>query len=213
MTTKSNTKKNESKEMTLKEANKTQAEQLFDKVKKIKTELNETKNKSIKKLSFGSYFNWRTYVELYHYYTKQDDIFVINMEQRNGYADTFYVYPTESYFVYKGGAYIIDDSAKYWHVGFGSYAIDYHQDISIPIIKRTKSNDVVEALEQSQDVNVGSAVNPLNLQTFIKNAVIEKVMKGEELDQFFDFAKKMLIVIAVVQVINIGIQARAMGWI
>ena len=122
---------------------------------------------------------------------KPEDTYLINMELRNGMHDFFFINSNKSNYVYKGGTYIIDDEAKYYVLSANRFALDYHQDLSVPIKRKIPFNEVRKAIVALESSEVETAINPSSLKHFIESEVIQKVMKGQELDAML---KKILIV-------------------
>jgi len=124
--------------------------------------------------------------------------YLINMELRNGNFSCFLIIPQKDSFKYMKGEYIIDSSMKYFNVSSQIWCLDYHQDISIPIKRRVNIAALKKNIKVPGVIDVDTAINPVSLRDFIESEVIQKVMKGEELDNFFRFMKMATIILLII---------------
>jgi hypothetical protein len=124
--------------------------------------------------------------------------FMVNMELRNGMHTHFLVMLAGGFFDYEDGRYIIDDNYKYYDVSSKIYCLDYHQDCSIPLKRRFNMLDVYRALEGAEDADTETAINPKSLKIFMESDIIQKVMRGAEMENWIKFVKLMLIILTVI---------------
>lgn len=142
---------------------------------------------------------------------KGRDRMLIHMELTTGFHTQFVTTVKNNQFVYKGCSYIIDDEFKYYDLSAKMFALDYHQNINIPIQRKIPLNELKKIVESAGITDVETAINPLTLKQFIESEVIQKVMKGAELDKVFSFIKLMLILIAVASVVTLLIVVQSSG--
>lgn len=145
--------------------------------------------------------------------------YLIDMELRNGHYTRFIVFIKDDKFIYKDGTYIIDDDLKFLDESSGLFCLSYHQDLVLPVARKIFVNEIKTSIEMTGVSEVEAAVNPLTLERFIKSEVIQKVLKGAEMDEIFRFLKMMAILsfIGIVVVILIllkttGIMEKMKFW-
>ena len=131
---------------------------------------------------------------------KPHQSFIANFELRNGMFASVYVKLSKEWFDYEDGRYIIDDDLKYYSVTSKCYMLDFHQDCAIPLRRRFNVNMIKEQLAQSStdEIQTETAINPTSLKIFMESDIIQKVMKGAEMEQWIRFIKLMLIVSVVI---------------
>lgn len=126
---------------------------------------------------------------------KKDQAIMVYMMLRNGKEGQFIVYPNgQKSFTFKGGEYVIDPDMMVENISTGLFCLHYHQDICIPFKEDIEVEDIIDAVEKSEDMNTAKAINPNNLKTFMTSEVIEKVLKGEELEKYLKSMKFFLII-------------------
>ena len=166
----------------------------------IKTDKKDTKRtgfdptKPKKKLDFAGWFTkFKTKI-------MPGSTYLVNMELRNGMHQYFAITTSKDHFIYKGAAYIIEDEAKYFCLSVNKFALDYHQDFSLPYKRKFPLGEVRKTINSmgaistaAGNIEVETAINPSSLKNFIESNFIQKVMKGQELD---DKLKQILIVSA-----------------
>lgn len=140
---------------------------------------------------------------------KPGKTFMVNMELRNGMHTHFMVILQWGYFDYEGGRYIIDDDYKYYDVSSKIYCLDYHQDCCIPLKRKFNINAVYTAVSTSTDIETDTSINPKSLKTFMESDIIQKVMKGAEMEAWIKFIKLMLIIITVINGIILILMIKA----
>jgi len=158
------------------------------------------------KLSVQRLKTW--YIDKYH----TEKSFLINMFLKNGQRLSFITKTKRGSFNWNDGEYIIDESLKYYDVNARMYALDYHEDISIPFSFKINPNTVKELIESKGITDVDAAINPSTLRRFIVSEVIQKVLKGAELDEVFKFLKIMVTVCAILSFIAVMLLLRAGGF-
>lgn len=120
-------------------------------------------------------------------------VMLIHMELRNGFHIQFIAKIRQNEFSYDKGTYIIDDDLKYYDMSAKMWSLDYHQDIAVPVLRKVPVSKIKKAIETKGITDIDTAINPITLKQFIESEVIQKVMKGEEMDKVFKFLKFMLI--------------------
>lgn len=127
--------------------------------------------------------------------------YLINMQMRNGMHRQFFVATRSNEFRFLGGAYVIDTEHRYYNVDAKSYAFDYHQDFTLPIMRNIKPNELKESLtkgEEGEDGEEGyeveNAVNPYTLKEFLESKIAEGVMRGQNIDEYL---RKMFMMVMI----------------
>jgi hypothetical protein len=121
-----------------------------------------------------------------------------NFELRNGKHVFFTINLDNPYFDYEGGRYIIDDYYKYYNETIKMFCLDYHQDCCLPLLRKFDLNQIRETLSADEGVaEVETAINPKSLKIFMESDIIQKVMKGAELEQYMAFLKMMMLIMTV----------------
>jgi len=128
---------------------------------------------------------------------------LINMELRNGMHDLFMISENKSSFKYAGGCYIIDPEAKYFMLGSKCYCMDFHQDMTIPVKRKIDAQALNEKLKDAindtnVDFDIETSLNPYSLQEFMVSNVIQKSLRGEQIDRFLKSIKIMMFVTMIV---------------
>jgi len=134
-------------------------------------------------------------------YMKPQEVLMITMELRNGQHDCFVITTNEQSFKYKNGTYVIDNELKYYHLSAKLYALDYHQDCTMPIKKSIPVNEITKALESSEVSEIVYATNPLTLQNFLVSKIAEGIMKGQQIDEYLKQMKLIIIITMVSSVL------------
>jgi hypothetical protein len=122
---------------------------------------------------------------------------LINMELQNGDHVTFLAFPTKGSFKYKDGEYIIDESFKYYNITAKCYALDYHENYTLPIKRTFPSIEIKKQVANSSIKDIHLATNPVLIRAFIESNIAEGVMKGQMVDLFLR-AIKMWIIVGVI---------------
>jgi hypothetical protein len=147
---------------------------------------------NIKKANLNKTLNW---FESFKFKYLDSSCLLVNMELVNGDYVTFLVYPINNSFYRNEKRYVIDEDVKYYNKSFKMYALDYHENFTLPL----KRSIPVEKLKNSTaGTSIEMAYNPSTLDTFIKSSVIEKVIKGADLDKVLDFIKLLMVIILII---------------
>jgi len=118
--------------------------------------------------------------KLWRYYRYR--IFII-MFKTNGTIDLTYVFHNKEKFVYEGGVYIIDKDYVRWSDGLSSMVGVYFQSVSLPIDLAFNEKDTIDAIKHKIKASrVDANVNPYVLESTVNSEVIQKLMRGEELE-------------------------------
>ncbi|GAG26207.1 unnamed protein product, partial [marine sediment metagenome] len=171
-----------------------QKEELLEQKKITKNTYNAIKPKGFWK----RFFDIRGRIKRIQDYFRPEHTLLINMELRNGFHRLFMVSIKGNKFKYDNGTYVIDDEFKYYDLGARTYCLDYHQDLSFPIRRKIDINKIKALVSQEGITDVDTAINPLTLKQFIESEVIQKVMRGADMDQVFKFLKAVLIYVAII---------------
>jgi hypothetical protein len=130
---------------------------------------------------------------LFHANKFKRRLYVI-MHKENGYIELFYVYYFGNIFVHGENIYIVDEDRLRWNDGLKTYVAEYYESISLPLqlnkLKTPTKNRIEDILSDSQ---VEMNINPHILYQTVKTEVVQKVMKGEELEAFMNYIKKLLL--------------------
>lgn len=144
----------------------------------------------------------------------QSKVFLIHMELDNGKHRQFTILTEFGSFVFNNKRYLIDEECKYDDIDAKLWCLDYHESLCLPIKRHIPRNDLIrEAEQQSEKIyemllnhddsrvrkaiaeipkpDIVYAINPENLERFMISKVIEKVIKGGEMDDIFSFLKTM----------------------
>lgn len=140
-----------------------------------------------------------------------EQVYLINMELRNGFFAQFMITTKTETFRYMGGEYLIDDDLKYYNVSARMWSLDYHQDLVMAIRRKVDVNTLKKAIQHKGITDIDTATNPFSLREFIKSEVIQKVLKGADLDAVFRFMKNMLILNVAGTAVLIILILRSMG--
>ena len=132
----------------------------------------------------GSVFDINRWIRILRSKTQKTTTLYVNMELRNGMHTQFVAYISHPYFIYKKGLYIVDDELKYWNETVKMFALDYHQDLSLPVRKKINVNEIKHTVESVGGFEVETALNPHSLKQWLESDVVQKIIKGQELDQF-----------------------------
>jgi hypothetical protein len=142
---------------------------------------------------------------------KPQKIIMINMELVNGDHVHFIVVVDQSHFVWKSKTYIVDEQIRYYDMTYKLWCLDYHENFCVPIQRKIPVEEIKKQCHGEGITDVDSAFNPVTLKLFIESQVIQKVIKGADLDKVMDFMKRMLILILVVTAITLFIVLKASG--
>lgn len=132
---------------------------------------------------------------------------MVNMQLRNGTHTHFLVILEWIYFDFQEGRYLIDDTYKYYDVDSKIYFLDYHQDCCLPIQRNLDINELHKAVrEKTKDITTEVRINPKSLKIFMTSDIIQKVMKGGDLEEFFNMIKlRITILIIMVALLILGV--------
>lgn len=129
---------------------------------------------------------------------------LINMELRTGDHTYFFIDPTKAdNFTFKTGTYVIDAQLKYYNIQSRCYTLDYHQDMSIPVIRRVDVNELKQAIKayhtaKGED-HIINTTNPSLLKEFINSKVLEGVMRGQQISEWI---KKVMVLMIIAVIIG-----------
>lgn len=138
-------------------------------------------------------------------------VYLINMQLRNGFHNTFLISTNSNSFKYKGGNYVIDETLKYYNINAKCFSIDYHQDLSIPVRREIQIDEIKKAVKNSGLTEEEMSLNPKVLQSFIDSKIAEGVLRGQQIDEFLRMLKLWLVVIGIVVLIHFALFMKASG--
>lgn len=136
---------------------------------------------------------------------------LIHMELRNGFHVQFIVSLKDNSFKYQKGEYIIDNTLKYYDIAAKFWCLDYHQDFPVPIARRIDVDKHKKIVRGMGITDIDTAFNPMTLRQFIESEVIQKVMKGQEMDNVFKFLKFVTITTLILSLITTLILIQSSG--
>ena len=139
------------------------------------------------------------------------DSILVNMELANGHHTHFIGYCTNNSFEWQGKQYITDDTLKYYDISSKMWCLDYHEDLTIPIKRKIDVNQIKKIVSMSGITDVDTAINPVSLKLFMESDIIQKILKGEDLEKVFGLMKTLLIIIVCVTVISLVILLNMSG--
>jgi hypothetical protein len=154
------------------------------------------KYKEFKKESKKRFFR-----KIIDFFTRPDD-FLARIKLRNGEKIAIIVDTKKSYFMYKGGAYIVDFSKSEWDATARMYYSEYHEDISFPIHFNIPVIELKKKLEESAIKDIDLSANPYVLKKFIESEFIQKVAQGADAHQELSFIKTMVLISMIIILIN-----------
>jgi hypothetical protein len=180
-------------------------EQLKDKNEQYTKEI---KDKNIKSVSYNTSFMEK--IKIFFGKTRQ---ILINMELQNGDFTSFIIFMSENIDCFKWGnkTFVIDESAKYYNIKFKTWCLDYHESLCLPVKRKVDVNGFIEELHKDGVTDVEMSINPLTLEYFITSSVIQKIIKGAEMEKVFDFIKLLLIIIGIICLAHFLLFIKASG--
>ncbi len=138
---------------------------------------------------------------------------LVNMELESGDHTQFYVTVAGESFVWKKKRYVIDHMYKYYMISAKTYALDYHENFSLPIKRTVPIKDLRKAVGTNKSMNILHATNPENLERFMNSDLIKKIIQGGSIEELISGLKTWLIVIAVGVAIVLFITLKISGYI
>jgi len=111
-----------------------------------------------------------------------EDTMLIHMQLKTGFHTQFIAIVNNQSFLYKKKVYIVDDQFRYYDMSQGLYALDYHEDIAIPIERNIDANKIKRVVKKFGDdtgqKNIENRLDPKSISNFITGEVIQRVMQG-----------------------------------
>lgn len=137
---------------------------------------------------------------------------MINMELVNGMHQQFLsIIKSDNTFRYRGKKYIVDAECKYYITDLKIWALDYHENFTLPIMRKIPVKAIKGTLKNTNMTEVEYATNPSTLEQFTISKIAEGIMKGAQIDQFFKQIKLMIIITMVAAVIHLLLFIQASG--
>lgn len=96
-------------------------------------------------------------------------------------------------FVFQGGRYILQDTAKKYIRSCGYWRWRYHQDFSLPITETITPSSLRELVAE-QKPGVVHSCSPYLLETFTESKIAEGIMRGQELGEYLRQTRLLLII-------------------
>jgi hypothetical protein len=174
--------------------------QAFTLLKKngIYTDIQHIQQEKPNLLSPFAWWNW-----FFHAKKFKRRLYVI-MHKENGYMEMFYAYYMGNLFQYQEGLYIVDEDRLRWNDSLKTFVAEYYEGISVPVqLQRFKTPTKKYLEEAMADSQVEMNLNPNVLYQTVKTEMVQKVMKGEELEKFMNFIKRLLMFVLAGVVITV----------
>jgi hypothetical protein len=205
----------------------TDKDKKVNEVKKVKKEVKQEvnifgdipaseENKEVKPFTYGQRYKpldaqyWR---EKFRKKFQKKITYLIFMFLRNGKFSQFLVSTRSPSFEYMGGHYHINPDMGKYDIHSRYMMLVYHQDVAEPFDIKFNLEDLRRVLDKIPDDIVKKALNPYSLIEFINSQVIEKVLKGGELEKDMRTIKLLIIVNLIITVIVGIVVAKGMGYI
>lgn len=164
----------------------------------------DTRNRPVRTKAYESMTDFKGILTQYKRVTQKERVIIVVMHYRNGTRSTrVFFLEDEGVFYYKKNAYIIDDTCKRFDTTYQENVIEYFESVSLPIKHNYNYQDLEAAAVGMLDnenaspdsigLDVVSSLNPHSLYTWIKSSVIQKVMKGELIDEMLKKTQFFLI--------------------
>jgi len=106
-------------------------------------------------------------------------------------------------FSYNKGEYIIDESKGRYNPKNKMLMFIYHESVNIPIEIKCDLNKIKNTDGEDGYDDIELMINPKTLGTYINSQFIQKMMKGADLDNVFNFLKLLSIIILIVSVVSL----------
>jgi hypothetical protein len=147
--------------------------------------------------------------------------FLIYMERASGKHEQFTIKTEMDSFIFENKRYLIDEEYKFEDISAKLWCLRYHETLCLPVSSRIPANQLIRASEgQTAKIydalihhddervrkamaeipknDIVFALNPENMERFLQSKIIEKVIKGSEMEDIFNFLKIMTIVNTVI---------------
>lgn len=177
-----------------------EAQESFQKQKEHHTQVMASKYDFFKKKNF---FDFKTMIQNWRINKFAKSAILVNMELANGDHIHFVGFIKKEKIEWNNKTYIVDHYAKYYDHAAKMYCLDYHESFTLPIIRKIPVSAMQKAVASTGITDIEMACNPATLEQFIVSEVIEKVMKGQELEDALKFVKMMVIFILIAVVIHL----------
>jgi hypothetical protein len=165
---------------------------------------NPLKNRR-KKLSIAYLKDWWTWRK------HASRVLIVNIQLMNGYRTQFLVKEDMGSFVYKGKRYIIDTSLKYFLLTAGCFALDYHEELSLPINKEIDIKKVKDTISAVKGKGVLYSLNPSSMQQFVSAQIARQILSAAELDAVLKRMQLMLLITLIASIIAVIIALQQSG--
>lgn len=120
--------------------------------------------------------------------------FYIIMHRKNGTIDLLYVYVQGDKFVYEGGVYIIHKDFMRWSDKVNTFVGHYFEGFALPINMDIDIDELrYKTAETLKETRISANVDANILASTVKSEVIQKLMRGEELEKFMNTIKTFLL--------------------
>jgi hypothetical protein len=140
---------------------------------------------------------------LFHAKKFKRRLYVI-MHKENGYMEMFYAYYMGNLFEYQEGLYIVDEDRLRWNDSLKTFVAEFYEGISVPVqLQRFKTPTKKYLEETMADTQVEMNLNPQVLYQTVKTEMVQKVMKGEELEKFMNYIKKLLLFVLIGVIVTV----------
>jgi len=159
-----------------------------------------------------SWVNFKDYKTRYNRMFKGEKTIICNFELNNGHHTTCLLPIQNNKVVYSDGVYVVDDSLKYYHLGYKEWCLDFHESFNLPIKRKFPLNEINLTLQETQMGGVGYATNPSTLRTFQVNDVVRSAIQAAGITDFFKQVRLLVIISALASVILLVLWANSEGY-
>jgi len=171
----------------------------------------ETKRKEHNFVKSKSWFNPKGLKTKYTEMMSPELTMLIRMELRTGNHEEFIIKASHDYFIYNAAKYIIDNNCRYYVASSKMYAMDYHQDFSLPFKRHIDIEHVRKLIAAGNLTEVEEATNPILLEKFQTSSVMEKMMKAQEMDEYFKQQRLVSLVTVVSTLLTLALLVYSTG--
>jgi hypothetical protein len=131
---------------------------------------------------------------------------------KNGHHTTCLLPIVNDQVTFQGQAYVVDDSLKYYHLGYQEWCLDYHEGFTLPIKRKFPLNEINQAMQTANIGNISYATNPSTLKTFQVNEVVKSAIQAAGITDFFKQVRLLVIIAAIAATIHLLLWANSQGY-
>lgn len=147
-------------------------------------------------------------LKFWNHFLNYKNRFFMVMHKHNGHMELNYVYNKTNLFVFENGVYIINKDSMKWSDTLQTFVGYYVQGISLPVNLDIDDNLLKEGVKDKlKETRVQANVDANILFSTVNTEVIQKLMKGEELEKFLNQLKNITFIGIAVSLLTLGIIA------